>query len=258
MTAVQIGTRPRKPYERKKIAMARTTLVSRISAELRRELSAGDYPPGSRLPPEAQLAEHFCASRPTVRAALRELEAIGLVHTQHGVGTFVTAQPAVRAGLERMDSITESIRSMGREPGMIYASRLVRHVLPEEAATMSLPGQAEVLELRRTILADGEVVAYSYDLLPVDILPPDFDSSTLNGSIFAFFRGQLGIEPDHGYAEVHAVYSEHIGWGPESVAHNLFVLLNQLHFDASGRLLLYSRTYFIEGRYNFTIYRDGH
>ena len=122
---------------------------------------------------------------------------------------------------------------------------------------MHLPGQALVLELRRTILADGEVVAYSYDLLPTDILPRGFEIEDLSGSLFAFFRQALGIAPHHGTAEVHAIYSKHVGWGPESSAHHLFVLLNQLHFDSAGRLLLYSRTYFIEGRYNFTIYRKG-
>ena len=235
----------------------RTTLVERISSELRREVSAMSYPPGSRLPPEAQLAEQFGVSRPTIRAALHELDAMGIVQTQHGVGTFVTEKPAVRSGLERLDSITDSIRAMGREPGMVYSSRLIRPVLPDEAAEMHLPGQALVLELRRTILADGEVVAYSYDLLPTDILPEGFDIESLSGSLFAFFRTVIGVEPDHGNAEIHAIASKHVGWGPEAAAHHLFVLLDQLHFDVAGRLLLYSRTYFIEGRYNFTIYRNG-
>src|SRR3954463_9031870 len=104
----------------------RTTLVSRVGGELRSELAAGGSPPGSRLPTETKLAEHFGVSRPTVRAALRELEALGLVRTQHGVGTFVAEQPAVRAGLEKMDSITDSIRATGKVPGMIYASRVIR------------------------------------------------------------------------------------------------------------------------------------
>lgn len=233
----------------------RTTLVSRIAEELRGELSAGTYAAASRLPTEAKLSEQFGVSRPTVRAALRELEALGLVQTHHGVGTFVVEQPAVRAGLEGMDSITDSIRATGKEPGMVYASRLVRPLLPEEASYTGFSGDTEVLELRRKILADGEVVAYSYDLLPTALLPGDFDLNTMAGSLFAFLRA-MGIEPDHGVAEVHAVHSNHVGWGDEAKAHNLFVLLNQLHYAKDDRLLLYSRTYFIEGRYSFTIFRN--
>jgi GntR family transcriptional regulator len=235
---------------------ARTTLVSRVAGDLRSEIAAGSYPPGERLPTETKLAEHFGVSRPTVRAALRELEALGLVQTQHGVGTFVVEQPAVRAGLERLDSITASITATGKVPGMIYASRLVRSVLPEEAAHMGVPGDTSVLELRRTILADGEVVAYSYDLMPMSLFPPGFDPETLEGSLFTFLRRELGIEPVYGVAEVHAVNSDHVGWGREAKAHNLFVLLNQMHYAGDDQLILYSRTYFIEGRYSFTIFRN--
>ena len=232
------------------------TLVSRMSEDLRSRLAAGDLPPGSRLPTESELSAEFKVSRPTVRAALRELEALGLVRTQHGVGTFVTDPPTVRAGLERLDSITDSIRSSGHEPGMTYVSRIVRPVLPEEAATMGVPGDTVALEVRRTILSDGEIVAYSYDLMPMGIFPADFDPAELDGSIFAFFRRRLGVVPDHSLGDVHAVTSNHVGWGSEAATHNLFVLLVQRHYKADT-LLLYSRTYFIEGRYSFTIVRHG-
>lgn len=232
------------------------TLVSRLSENLRGELAADRYPPGAQLPSEAALGSKFGVSRATVRSALRELEALGLVRTRHGVGTFVVDRPAVKAGLERMDSITDSIRATGKEPGMIYAGRLFRPLLPEEAKHMGLPGDTEALELRRTILADGEVVAYSYDLMPTQILPPDFDPDELDGSIFAFLRTRLRIYPERGIAEVHAVSSNHVGWGRGAATHDLFVLLNQLHYDTADRLVLYSRTYFIEGRYSFTIRRS--
>lgn len=230
------------------------TLSARVAEDLRSELAAGNYAPGVRLPTETELSGRFGVSRPTVRAALKELETLGLVHTQHGVGTFVAEQPAIRAGLERMDSITDSIRATGREPGMVYVSRIVRAVLPEEAAQMDVPGDTEVLEVRRTILADGEVVAYSYDLMPLEIFPAGFDPGELTGSIFSFLRSH-GIHPNYGIAEVHAVHSTHVGWGNPVGANQLYVLLNQRHFDATDRLLQYSRTYFIEGRYSFTIIR---
>ncbi len=51
--------------------------------------------------------------------------------------------------------------------------------------------------------------------------------------------------------------SNHVGWGNETSTHNLFVLLDQLHYATDGRLVLYSRTYFIEGRYSFAIVRGA-
>jgi DNA-binding GntR family transcriptional regulator len=61
----------------------------RIAAELAVAIEAGEYPPGSQLPGESQLAERFQASRSTVRSALIELDGRGLVDAVHGKGRIV-------------------------------------------------------------------------------------------------------------------------------------------------------------------------
>jgi GntR family transcriptional regulator len=231
--------------------------VARVTHGLRAAISSGAYRPGERLPPETRLAEQFQVSRPTVRAALRELEATSLVRTQHGVGSFVSTVPAVTAGLERLDSITESIRGMGREPGMRYKSRTIRPLLPEEAAKLRMPADAQAVELRRSILADGEVVAYSYDLMPLGVFPEGADPGILDHSLFDYLREERGLHPHHAVAEVHAVASDHIGWDAPSSQSRLYLLLDQVHYDRADAPLLYSRTYFLEGRYAFTILRTA-
>ncbi|SJN11346.1 Transcriptional regulator, GntR family [Leucobacter sp. 7(1)] len=231
--------------------------VALVADGLRAAIRAGEFGEGERLPTEAQLATRYGVSRPTVRAALRELETISLVRTQHGVGSFVSESPAVTAGLERLDSITESIRNTGREPGMIYKGRVLRPLMPDEAEKLQVSGDAHALELRRTILADGEVVAYSYDLMPVGVFPAGEDPESVVGSLFAYLREQRDMHPHHAVAEVHAVQSERIGWDAPAGRSALYVLLDQVHFDRSDRPLLYSRTYFLEGRYAFTIRRSG-
>ena len=230
--------------------------VALVADALRDGIRSGDYEPGERLPTETQLAQRFGVSRPTVRAALRELGTVSLVTTQHGVGTFVTERPAVTAGLERLDSITESIRGTGREPGMIYKGSLVRSLLPDEAEKLGLAGDAQALELRRTILADGEVVAYSYDLMPIGIFPADESPTAVTGSLFEYLRTERGLFPHHAVAEVHAVQSDRIGWDSPAGRSSLYVLLDQVHYDRSDTALMYSRTYFLEGRYSFSIRRS--
>jgi DNA-binding GntR family transcriptional regulator len=64
----------------------------RIAAELIAAIEAGDYPAGSQLPGEAQLAEQFQASRNTIRSALSELDGRGLVEVVHGKGRIVLAR----------------------------------------------------------------------------------------------------------------------------------------------------------------------
>ena len=236
-------------------AEPRKTLADDIVRRLKEGIRSGAYPPGSRLPTEAALCAEFGVSRPTVRAAVKELDVLGLARTRHGVGTFVRSRPSVTDGLERMGSITDSIRASGKVPGHEYARRAMRQVIPDEAERMGVPPDTEVLEMRRRITADDLVVAYSYDLIPAGLLPDDFVPEQMDGSMFAFFESKLGLHPTLGVAEVHAVDSAHIAWGAEAARHRLFILLDQLHYTADHELLAYSRTYFVEGAYVFAIVR---
>ena len=60
-------------------------LVDALGARIR----DNRYPPGSRLPTEAEIVGEFGVSRTVVREAISKLQASGLVSTRHGVGTFV-------------------------------------------------------------------------------------------------------------------------------------------------------------------------
>ncbi len=53
---------------------------------------------GQRLPSERELAERLGIGRPSVREALKVLEAIGLVESRIGEGTFVTHQSGASIG----------------------------------------------------------------------------------------------------------------------------------------------------------------
>jgi GntR family transcriptional repressor for pyruvate dehydrogenase complex len=56
-------------------------------------IERGELRPGDRLPPERELAVQLGVSRPSVRAGLRSLAAIGVLQTRHGAGTFITDGP---------------------------------------------------------------------------------------------------------------------------------------------------------------------
>lgn len=73
-------------------------LYRQIADQLRALVAAGEYPPGSRLPPERGLAEQLGVSRPSVREALIALEIEGLLDVRVGSGIFVTQPGARRTG----------------------------------------------------------------------------------------------------------------------------------------------------------------
>jgi DNA-binding FadR family transcriptional regulator len=66
-------------------------LSARIADAIREAIMSGTLDVGARLPSEAELAEHFAVSRPTVREALKRLGAQSLIRTQRGAtgGAFV-------------------------------------------------------------------------------------------------------------------------------------------------------------------------
>lgn len=58
---------------------------------LREIIQRGELRPGDRLPPERDLAKLLGVSRPTLRAAIRSLAAVGGLQAKQGSGTFVVA-----------------------------------------------------------------------------------------------------------------------------------------------------------------------
>jgi GntR family transcriptional repressor for pyruvate dehydrogenase complex len=60
-----------------------------VLSQLRELINRGVYPSGERLPSERALAERLGVGRPALREAIRALNALGVLETRHGSGTYV-------------------------------------------------------------------------------------------------------------------------------------------------------------------------
>lgn len=69
--------------------------VEQVITHIRELIEAGTLGPGDRLPAERELALRVGVSRPTVRAGLHALAAMGVVRSRHGSGTYIPAGPPV-------------------------------------------------------------------------------------------------------------------------------------------------------------------
>lgn len=67
------------------------SLTDRAMARLRELIQSGELPPGSRLPPENQLAADLGVGRNIMREAVRALVAARVLEVRRGNGTFVTS-----------------------------------------------------------------------------------------------------------------------------------------------------------------------
>src|SRR6187455_2992067 len=67
--------------------------TEQVVAHVRGLIERGTLRPGDRLPAERDLAQQIGVSRPTVRAGLRALAAMGVVRARHGSGTYIPDGP---------------------------------------------------------------------------------------------------------------------------------------------------------------------
>lgn len=66
--------------------------VAEVTRELEGALLDGSFPANSQLPPERELAERYAVSRNTVREAIQQLSARGLLYSRPRSGVFVSDQ----------------------------------------------------------------------------------------------------------------------------------------------------------------------
>ena len=65
------------------------TTSEEVISQLREMIHRGELRPGDRLPPERDLAKLLGVSRPTLRAGIRSLAAVGVLQSRQGAGTFI-------------------------------------------------------------------------------------------------------------------------------------------------------------------------
>ncbi|MBO2450331.1 FadR family transcriptional regulator [Actinomadura barringtoniae] len=71
--------------------VTRPSLSDALTERVLELIRAGGLRPGDRLPSARELSERFAVTTPTLREALRRLEATGAVQMRHGSGIYVGA-----------------------------------------------------------------------------------------------------------------------------------------------------------------------
>ncbi len=69
--------------------LEKSNLSDDVTERLVEMIRSGVYQPGDRLPAIMEMARSFGVGHPTLREALKKLEAIGIVEIKHGSGVYV-------------------------------------------------------------------------------------------------------------------------------------------------------------------------
>lgn len=128
----------------------RTIRYKEIANELRAGIESGDRQPGQVLPSEAALGRAHSASRVTVRRALEELRAEGLVESRQGFGWVVAGEPVVQT-LDALVTIERRLAATGRQHQRQVLEFRCIDAVPDVAAVLG----DRVLEVKRLSLVDG-------------------------------------------------------------------------------------------------------
>jgi len=129
-----------------------------VALQLRRAISDGTYPPGSRLPSENELAQRFGVARSTIRHALAVLGEDGLVASHQGARRTVLAEPRLQ-NFGELRSFSRWARSIGEEPGGRVELLERRAATEIQARELGLsPGDPLVYIVRVRLLGDTPVM----------------------------------------------------------------------------------------------------
>lgn len=145
--------------------MARSALWREIAGTLADEIARGHAAAGERLPTEAELAARFGVNRHTVRHALADLAARGLVHSRRGAGVFVTGRP-VDYPLGRRVRFHQAVEAQGQVPSRDYTRIETRTADPAEANILGLPPGSTLHVAEGISSADGQPLAAFRSLFP--------------------------------------------------------------------------------------------
>ena len=141
-----------------------------ISEQLRRQIAAGDYQPGDKLPSEHQLMDMFDVSRITVRQAIANLVSQGLAIAYRGKGVFVTPRKKVAYSLSSPLVFLE--QDMARQGiDFCFENLTLEPVAAPEpvAAALAITPGAEVYLQKKLFRMDGAAGAVDVSYLIADL-----------------------------------------------------------------------------------------
>jgi DNA-binding GntR family transcriptional regulator len=165
--------------------------VTAICRALEEQIGHGLLASGSKLPAERKLSELFDTTRITLREALGQLEAQGLIYREERRGWFVSPprvayNPLVRSHFHAM------VGEQGRVPATDVLSARLQPASADICDVLGLPALSGVIQIRRARRIDGRLVLYVEHYLNPAYFPGilDFD---LTRSLTELYASEYGI-----------------------------------------------------------------
>ena len=230
-------------------------LYVQLRNALLQEVRDGGLQPGDRFASEASIRRRYHVSRATVRQALADLEASGVIRKVQGLGSFV-AVPKIRH-VPLLTSFTELASSQGFTPSHRVLASTVEDVPPPVADDIGIAAGTRCRFLRRLFLADGVAVGLAETWLPLSALNGHDEALEPldEGSMYDVLQGEpIGLALDHAVETITPGIADAATAGLLGCDAGTPVLLIRRHtFTPDGRVIESTRLVFVGDRYEYRV-----
>lgn len=208
--------------------------------------------PGDPISSEREFSEKYGISRMTVRQAINNLVAEGVLVRQRGKGTFVAAQK-VEQELSGLTSFSEDMYSRGLTPKTkildfktIPSPRII-------ASKLKIEEGDQVYEVSRLRIADDIPMALETSYLP-KLLIKELQEETLHGSIYEYVEQTLHQKISHATQTIESTLSHKNESASLGIKEGAPVLLmERFSYLANGNPFEYVKSIYRGDRYKFII-----
>jgi GntR family transcriptional regulator len=170
----------------------------RIVSVLGSEIRNGELRRGTQLPGEVSLARRFAVSRTTVRSALADLNAAGLITTHNGKGSYVLYDG------RPLDARLGWAKAFAAN-GVAAQARIVKIAAdrrPDLADSLSLGDPDFIVVERIRELATGEAISWERSWIPAVGRLRDLPGAGLANISLTEALASVGLFADHGTQRV--------------------------------------------------------
>jgi len=242
-------------------------LYDRVADHIRERISSGVIAPNSRIPSERVLAEQFGVSRVTIRQALKELEAGGLVEVNGGArwvrpGKIATdyapSDDSIEEGATGLVSFSNLAATNGLTAAAVVLTNVTRPSTLDEADQLGIAPGALIVDLVRLRLLDGIPTLIDFSLVPEALAPGIGKRDFTRTSLYQTLAETYGLTAARAVCiiEARAAADEtasHLGLAPGAPV----LVIVQKTFSDNGRIIQWCRSVYRGDRYRFRALLDG-
>lgn len=233
-------------------------LYYQLATRLRGRILDGEWPAGTKLPTEADLARSFGVSRLTIRKAKARLALEGLIRSVQGSGCFVNSPEEWRSQPPTVDSLGDVFRFGGQMAFKIMDFRMRAN---ERAVALRLKNEGDrfIFQIKGVRYQYGEPISYVVYYLPHElgsrIALKDLDE----GPMIPQFERLAGIRAVEGVKTVSiSRLGKEAARGLGLRAGMAALLEETVYVDQDGRPIEYLQTWYRERLpYNIRVKRNG-